>query len=74
MRGPHNIIRLIRTGATLERTGALKVIMDAVEAPKLLRVVLRTLVWPVKWVGYKGDPTVPPAPRALLRADAGVCR
>ncbi|WP_368345215.1 2-polyprenylphenol 6-hydroxylase [Pelagovum sp. HNIBRBA483] len=65
MRGPHNIIRLVRTGATLERTGAMKVIMDAVEAPKLLRVVLRTLVWPVKWVGYKGDPTVPPAPRAL---------
>ena len=65
MRGPHNIIRLIRTGATLERTGAMAVIMDAVEAPPLLRAVLRGVVWPFKWLGYKGDPTVPPAPRAL---------
>ena len=27
MRGPHNILRLIRTGATLERTGAMAVVM-----------------------------------------------
>lgn len=65
MRGPHNIIRLIRTGATLERTGAMTVILDAFEAPKLMRVVLRALVWPVQWLGEKGDPSMPPATRAL---------
>ncbi|MBU0780670.1 MAG: 2-polyprenylphenol 6-hydroxylase [Alphaproteobacteria bacterium] len=65
MRGPHNIIRLIRTGATLERTGAMKVIMDAFDAGPLLRGVVRGIVWPFQWLGYKGDPSVPPAPRAL---------
>ncbi|MCB5199360.1 ubiquinone biosynthesis protein [Loktanella sp. DSM 29012] len=65
MRGPHNIIRLIRTGATLERTGAMRVIMDAFEVGPLLRGVVRGVVWPFKWLGYKGDVTMPPAPRAL---------
>ena len=65
MRGPHNIIRLIRTGATLERTGAMAVILDAMDAPPLLRGVLRAVVWPFRWLGYAGDPSVPPAPRAL---------
>ncbi|WP_375279453.1 2-polyprenylphenol 6-hydroxylase [Pseudooctadecabacter sp.] len=65
MRGPHNIIRLIRTGATLERTGAMKVIMDAVEAPATVRMVMRGLVWPFQWLGLKGDPKQPPVTRAL---------
>jgi len=65
MRGPHNIIRLIRTGATLERTGAMKVIMDAVDAPKAVRAVMRGLVWPFQWLGLKGDPDQPPVTRAL---------
>lgn len=65
MRGPHNIIRLIRTGATLERTGAMKVIMDAVEAPATVRLVMRGLVWPFQWLGLKGDPKQPPVTRAL---------
>ena len=65
MRGPHNIIRLIRTGATLERTGAMKIILDALEAGPVFRIVARTLVWPFQWLGYKGDVTMPPAPRAL---------
>ena len=65
MRGPHNVIRLIRTGATLERTGAMKVILDAYEAPRLLRMVVRTVVWPFQWLGMKGDPKMPPATRAL---------
>ncbi|MFP7569309.1 2-polyprenylphenol 6-hydroxylase [Marivita sp. S2033] len=65
MRGPHNILRLIRTGATLERTGAMGVVLDAFDAPKPLRVAARLLGWPFKWLGYSGDPSVPPVPRAL---------
>ncbi len=65
MRGPHNIIRLIRTGATLERTGAMKVVLDAFDTGPLLRITFRTLVWPFRWLGYKGDVTQPPAVRAL---------
>ncbi|WP_420010776.1 2-polyprenylphenol 6-hydroxylase [Tateyamaria sp.] len=65
MRGPHNIIRLIRTGATLERTGAMNVVLDAFEAPKALRFVAKALGKPFFWLGYKGDPSMPPATRAL---------
>ncbi len=65
MRGPHNILRLIRTGATLERTGAMGVVLDAFDAPKPLRLAARLLGWPFKWLGYYGDPNMPPAPRAL---------
>ncbi len=65
MRGPHNIIRLIRTGATLERTGAMGIVMDALDAPPLVRGALRFFAWPFKWLGDEGDPSVPPAPRAL---------
>lgn len=65
MRGPHNIIRLIRTGATLERTGAMDVVLEAFRAPKRLRIAARMLGWPFKWLGLKGDPALPPATRAL---------
>ena len=65
MRGPHNIIRLIRTGATFERTGAMDVVLDAYDAPASLRFVARLLGKPFQWLGYKGDPLMPPAPRAL---------
>lgn len=65
MRGPHNIWRLIRTGATLERTGAMNVVLDAFEAPPLLRFVAKALGKPFMWLGYKGDPSMPPATRAL---------
>ncbi|SPJ24622.1 2-polyprenylphenol 6-hydroxylase [Palleronia abyssalis] len=65
MRGPHNIWRLIRTGATLERTGAMIVVLDAFRAPRSLRIAARTLGWPFKWLGYKGDPALPPATRAI---------
>ncbi|MBV1894925.1 MAG: 2-polyprenylphenol 6-hydroxylase [Rhodobacteraceae bacterium] len=65
MRGPHNIWRLIRTGATLERTGAMNVVLDAFEAPPLLRFVAHALGKPFVWLGYKGDPDMPPATRAL---------
>ncbi len=65
MRGPHNIIRLIRTGATFERTGAMKVIMRALDAPALVRVAVRCLVWPFQWLGHRGDTAMPPVLRAL---------
>ena len=65
MRGPHNIWRLIRTGATLERTGAMHVVLDAFEAPRALRILARVLGWPFQWLGYPGDPSMPPATRAL---------
>ncbi|TDL81534.1 2-polyprenylphenol 6-hydroxylase [Palleronia sediminis] len=65
MRGPHNIWRLIRTGATLERTGAMPVVLDAFQAPPSLRFAARLLGWPFKWLGDRGDPNLPPAPRAL---------
>jgi len=65
VRGPHNIWRLIRTGATLERTGAMNVVLEAFSAPPRLRLVARILGWPFKWLGLKGDPALPPATRAL---------
>jgi ubiquinone biosynthesis protein len=65
MRGPHNIWRLIRTGATLERTGAMKVVLDAFEAPRIIRILAHTLGVPFMWLGFKGDPDLPPATRAL---------
>ena len=65
MRGPHNIIRLIRTGATLERTGAMNLVLDAFEAPPALRFVAKALGKPFQFLGYKGDPSMPPATRAL---------
>ena len=43
MRGPHNIIRLIRTGATLERTGAMNVVLDAFESPRAKSMPLSRL-------------------------------
>ena len=65
MRGPHNIIRLVRTLATLERTGAIGVVLEAFKAPPRLRFVARVLGWPFKWLGLAGDPALPPATRAL---------
>jgi len=65
MRGPHNIWRLIRTGATLERTGAMKLVLDAFQAPRGLRMLARVLAWPFRWLGDRGDPALPPATRAL---------
>jgi len=65
MRGPHNIWRLIRTGATFERTGAMRVALEALDAPPGLRLAARVLGWPFQWLGLRGDPTQPPVLRAL---------
>ncbi|MCF6304233.1 MAG: 2-polyprenylphenol 6-hydroxylase [Rhodobacteraceae bacterium] len=65
MRGPHNIWRLIRTGATFERSGAMKIALEAFDAPTSIRVAARVIVWPFRWLGLKGDPDQPPILRAL---------
>ena len=65
MLGPLTIVRLIRTGATVARAGAVNVILAAFAVAPVLRVLFRGLVGPFQWLGYKGDVTMPPAPRAL---------
>ena len=65
MKGPHNIWRLIRTAGTFERTGAMSVVLDQLDAPRSLRVLARVLGWPFKWLGFEGDPALPPVTRAL---------
>ena len=66
MRGPHNIWRLIQTGATFERSGAMNVAMDALDAPKSIRIPVRFLVWPFKFLGLKGEKKFSPMLRALI--------
>jgi len=65
MRGPHNTWRLIRTGATFARTGALGEVMHSLDVPPLLRAVANAVSWPFAFLGLKGDPTLPPVTRAL---------
>ncbi len=65
MRGPHNIWRLIRTGATLERTGAMAEVLQALNAPPSVRIAARIIGWPFRWLGQTGDPQLPPVARAL---------
>jgi len=65
VRGPHNIWRLIRTGATFERTGAMHAVLEAMSAPPAVRLVARVLGWPFAPLGLKGDPAMPPVTRAL---------
>jgi ubiquinone biosynthesis protein len=65
VRGPHNIWRLIRTGATFERSGAMGAVLVALDAPPQLRLAAKLLGWPFKWLGLRGDPTLPPVTRAL---------
>jgi len=55
----------VRTGATLERAGAMNIVLDAFEAGPALRFVARALGLPFKWLGYSGDKSLPPAVRAL---------
>ncbi len=65
MRGPHNLWRLIRTGATFERTGAMRSALEAMNVPPRLRFVARVMGWPFAWLGHKGDPSLPPVTRAI---------
>ena len=65
MRGPLNIIRLVRTGATFERTGAMRVVLEEMNAPRELRVLARIIGKPFAWLGLRGDPGLPPTTRAI---------
>ena len=65
MRGPHNLWRLIRTGATFERTGAMRVVLQAMNVQPRLRLLARVLGWPFAFLGLRGDPALPPVTRAL---------
>ena len=65
MRGPHNIWRLMRTGATFERTGAMADMLELMAAPPAVRLAARILGWPFKWLGLKGDINHPPMVRAI---------
>lgn len=49
----------------MERSGAMRVALDGFQAPVSLRIAARVLGWPFKWLGYKGDPNLPPVTRAL---------
>jgi len=65
VKGPHNLWRLIRTGATFERTGAMRVVLEAMKAPPRLRLLARVMGWPFALLGLRGDPALPPVTRAL---------
>lgn len=39
--------------------------LEAVDAPRSVRIAARVLGWPFKWLGLKGDPTQPPVLRAI---------
>ena len=65
MRGPHNLWRLIRTGATFERSGAMAQALKALNAPPSLRIAAHILGWPFKLLGLRGDLTLQPLTRAL---------
>ena len=65
MRGPHNLWRLIRTGATFERSGAMNIALEALNTPKPLKIAAKVIGLPFKLIGLKGDSQSPPILRAL---------
>ena len=65
MRGLVNLWRLVRTGATFERTGAMVVALEAMEVSPRLRFAARALGRPFRFLGLKGDPALPPVTRAI---------
>ncbi|MAS42116.1 MAG: 2-polyprenylphenol 6-hydroxylase [Rhodobacteraceae bacterium] len=60
-----NLWRLARTAATFQRTGAMAEALEAMDAPRSIRIAARVLGWPLSPLGLEGDPALPPAPRAL---------
>jgi ubiquinone biosynthesis protein len=65
IRIPSHLWRLLRTGATFERTGAMRDILDALEVRGWPRLAIRSFAWPFGMFGRAGNPDLPPLPRAL---------
>ncbi|MEM1343635.1 MAG: AarF/UbiB family protein [Pseudomonadota bacterium] len=62
---PSNLWRLLRTGATFERTGAMRELLDALGLDGLPRLAIRAVARPFRLFGRRGDPDLPPVARAL---------
>lgn len=43
----------------------MRVALEALDAPASLRIAARVVGWPFKWLGYKGDTSLPPMTRAI---------
>ncbi|RMH49558.1 MAG: 2-polyprenylphenol 6-hydroxylase [Alphaproteobacteria bacterium] len=43
----------------------MEVALDALEAPRAVRIVARVVGWPLAFLGLRGDPAMPPVVRAL---------
>nr|WP_238941414.1 2-polyprenylphenol 6-hydroxylase [Jannaschia sp. Os4] len=56
---------MLRTAGTFQKTGAMDVVLDQLDAPAGARAMLRVLGWPFQWLGYAGDPALPPVTRAI---------
>ena len=66
MRGPHNIVRLVRAGATLQRTGAMTIVFNSFKGYRFLKLFVRVIFGiPFFMFGLRGDRSLPPVPRAL---------
>jgi len=65
LNAPSDIWRLIRTGATFERTGAMREVLDAFQIVGWPRFIIRAVAWPFGIVGRDGDASLPPVARAL---------
>ncbi|MEM8790010.1 MAG: 2-polyprenylphenol 6-hydroxylase [Pseudomonadota bacterium] len=62
---PAQIWRLLRTGATFERTGALGELLDSFGVKGTPRIIIRLITRPVGLFGRSGDASLPPIARAL---------
>ncbi|MEM9146741.1 MAG: 2-polyprenylphenol 6-hydroxylase [Pseudomonadota bacterium] len=62
---PAQLWRLLRTGATFERTGAMRELLDALGLKGWPRFLIRAIARPFGMFGRTGDPDLPPVARAL---------
>ncbi|MEM6622704.1 MAG: 2-polyprenylphenol 6-hydroxylase [Pseudomonadota bacterium] len=65
LRAPEHLWTLLRTGATFERTGAMREILDAFGVHGWPRFVIRAVARPFGLVGRRGDDSLPPVARAI---------
>ncbi|PWJ14478.1 ubiquinone biosynthesis protein [Jannaschia seohaensis] len=40
-------------------------VLDQMDAPRPVRIAARVLGWPFRWLGFEGDPDLPPITRAI---------